>query len=641
MHLPPPPDWPHIVHPGNRIFIGSGAAAPVALIRSLLDFARHNNDLEILQGLTIGEMPWTEEIHTAHIRVNAVYLDPRLSDLVNRGIDDYTPAHYSELPGMFRDRVIGIDVALIMVSPPDQFGYCSLGPSVDLIPSAIESANCVVAQINDRMPRTNGLSFVHLSRLSHVLEHSAELPEFPAEQRSSELSRIGIHVAQLINDGDTLQIGLGQAARNLVAALEQHRHLGIHSELMGDGLMELIRKGVVDNSRKSLLPGKSVVATAMGSQELYRFIDGNPHVEFRPCEFVNDPITIARNDRMVSVNSALQVDLTGQVAIDSVRGLFRSGIASQADFMRGASLSKNGRPIIALPSTTTDQEGKTVSRIVAEMSAGAGIGNSRADIHHVVTEYGIATLRGRTIQERVAELIQVAHPDFREDLLRAARDHHLVPSYFQITPPAQSGRELVGTRRIRLKDDRQYLIRPLTPADDRRLQEFFYSHTEETINRRYGFTVTRMSRERAFELVGVDQNHDLALAIIELMGPRQVIHAVGRYYLDRDGRGAEMAFVVSEKKRRVGMARSLLDRMLEVAQDRGLELLWAQVDRDNQAMITLFRKYPCRELPGEDLNSIRIEIPLREGPEENGDNQAGRNAFLNLGRLKNKPKKTP
>lgn len=608
--IPPPPKWRKCLRPGMRIHLASGAGCPYALVEDLLQHVEEIEDLELVQGLTLPPAPWLDRKAYPDIKTNAFYLDARLAELVNQGDADYSPVHYSDIPTLYRDGTIRIDAALIMVSPPDAYGYCSLGPSVEWTPAAVETAKVVVAQINPEVPRTGGLSHIHVSRIHYAIEHTAPLPEIPPSGEDPVFSQIGEYAAQLVRNGDTLQFGIGPVGDGLAAALRQHRQLGIHSEIIGNGIMELFKAGVIDNSRKSLLPGKVVASNALGTRNLYSFLDTNPHFDFRPTDFTNNPISIARNKNMVSVNGALLMDLTGQTVVDSVKGLFRSGVGSMVDFVRGAAMSPGGRPIIALSSTGVDEQGQTFSRIVADLPMGAGVGCNRSDIHFVVTEYGIASLRGRTVQERVQELIQIAHPDFREGLLKEARTHHLLPSYFQLPPPYKDAAHGIKARKITLRDDREYILRPLSGADDRRLQEFFYSHTEETIVRRYGFTVTRMSRERAFELVGIDQNQDLALAIVELQGPRQVIHAVGRYYLDPDGKGGEMAFVVSESKRRLGMARTLLQRMLEIAHERGLSHLWAQVDRDNAPMLGLFRDMGAEEKEGDDMHTIRVDIVL-------------------------------
>lgn len=608
--LPPPPDWRKCLRPGMRLHLSSGAGCPHRLMEDLLPHVGEIEDLELMQGLTLPPAPWLDRKKYPGLKTNAFYLDAGLSKLVNAGDADYSPVHYSDIPSLYRDGTIRIDVALIMVSPPDDYGYCSLGPSVEWTPAAVDSARLVVAQVNPAMPRTGGLSHIHVSRIHYAMEIGAPLPELQPGAVDPVYAQIGEYAAQLIRNGDTLQFGVGPVGDGLAASLRQHRHLGIHSEVIGNGVMDLFREGVIDNSRKTLLPGKVVASHALGTLELYSFLDTNPHFDFRPTDFTNNPISIARNGNMVSVNGALLMDLTGQTVADSVKGFFRSGVGSMVDFVRGAGMSPHGRPIIALASTGVDEEGQRFSRIVSDLPMGAGVGCHRSDVHYVVTEYGIASLRGRTVQERVQELIQIAHPDFREELLKGARQHHLLPPYFQLPPPYKEAAYGIKIRKLTLRDERDYILRPLGAADDRRLQEFFYSHTEETIVRRYGFTITRMSRERAFELVGVDQNRDLALAIVELQGPRQVIHAVGRYYLDPDGRGAEMAFVVSESKRRLGMARTLLERMLEIAHKRGLGHLWAQVDRDNTPMMALFREFDAVEKEGEDLHTIRVDIPV-------------------------------
>ncbi|MCC5835814.1 MAG: GNAT family N-acetyltransferase [Opitutales bacterium] len=626
------PDWARLLKPGHRIFLGSGAAVPIRLVESMLKVVPDVSDLEMVQGLSLGPAPWTEAKYHSHLKVNAFYLDSQLSSLVNAGVDEYTPIHYSEIPALFEQQVLGIDVALIMISPPDAHGYCSLGTTVEWIPAAIKAAHLTIAQINPNVPRSNGLSFIHSSEIDYAIEAESPLPTLKALELDPVYTRIGEFAAQLINDGDTLQLGVGPVGQGLAASLQNHRHLGIHSEVIGDGVMRLFEQGVVDNSKKELLPGKIVAAQALGSEDFYRFLDGNPHVDFRPTEFVNNPATIARNRRMVSVNGALMVDLTGQVVVDSLPGDFRQGVGSIVDFVRGAGMSPGGRPIIALPSTGSDKNGKTFSRIVTQLPAGAGVGCNRADVYYIVTEHGIATLRGRTIQERVKELIQVADPNFREALLKEAREQNLVPGYFSLPPAQPESTAGVAARKIRLRDNRDYILRPLNPADDRRLQEFFYSHTEETIVRRYGFTVTRMSRERAFELVCVDQSKDLALGIFELQGPRQVIRAVGRYYLDADGKAGEMAFVVGENRRRVGMARTLVEAMIQVAQSRGLAKLWAQVDRDNLPMLKLFRSLEAEEETGDDYHTVHVTIPIQSPKDDQEGGGSGLRSFLNLRR---------
>lgn len=633
MKRPPEPEWRKILRPGSHLYLGSGAACPLALMEGMLSEEKYFSDLELMHGRILGPTPWTAERYRDNLRVNAFFPSRAGTESEDVAHDDYTPAHTSDIPALFDEEIIRANTVLIMVSPPDDYGYCSLGPSVDLTLSAMRAAQTIVAQINPRCPRTS--AFIHLSRIDYAIEAETELAELPTPEVTPEYVKIGGYCAQLINDGDTLQLGTGPEAVATARALCDHRQLGIHSEIFGDPLMALFRLGVVDNSRKTLLPGRAIASTALGSAELYAFLDANPHIDLRPAEFTSNPITIARNENMVAIGGAICVDLSGQVVVDSLHGRTRRGLGSQVDFARGAGMSRGGRAIVAMPSTGTDAKGRRFSRIVAELPAGSGVGLNRADTYHIVTEQGVASPRGRTVQERVLELIQVAHPDFRAELLETARAQHLVPVYVQLPPPHEEASESIQIRKIRLRDDRDYILRPLNPSDDRRLQEFFYSHTEETIIRRYGFTVTRMSRERAFELVGVDQNRDLALAIIELHGPRQIIHAVGRYYLDRKGKSAEMAFVVGEQKRRLGMSRRLLERMIEIAAARGLECLWAQVDRANTPMLALFRTFEIREKPGEEAGSIRVELPLKANFKKDKESTANR-SFLGFTGLKKK-----
>jgi acyl-CoA hydrolase/ribosomal protein S18 acetylase RimI-like enzyme len=603
-------DWPQLILPGNRVFFGSNAACPQALIRSMLSQASELHDIEIVHILTHGGTPWADPQYSDRFTINSFFQGPGVREAVNEGRADYTPCFLSEIPRLFLDNVVPIDVALVQVSPPDEFGYCSLGVGVDVASAACRAAVRVVAQINPRMPRTFGQSFIHRDRITAFLEADEPIPEVAATMLEPEMVQIGRHVAQLVEDGSTLQMGIGKIPDAVLQALSGHRHLGIHTEMFSDGLLAAIESGVVDNSRKTLHPGKIVASFCIGTRRLYDWVHQNPHVEFHPTEYVNSPLVIAQNDRMMAINSALEVDLSGQVAADSVGFRFYSGIGGQVDFIRGASMSRGGKPIIALPSTAKAGE---ISRIVLHLSEGSGVVTSRGDVHYVVTEFGIATLRGRSIRERALELIQIAHPKFRDALLKGAWERKWVPSYQQAWPKRIEEMEGVETQRVTLKDGERYLVAPLQPSDQRRLQEFFYSHTLETIQRRYGYSVNRMSRERAYELVNIDQSKDLALAVFETQGPREIIHAVGRYYLDESGKSAEAAFVVRESKRRCGMASHLLEAMLKIAKQRGLDYLWGRVRKDNLPMLAVFKRYGGRVWRSETMSfDVEVRVPLSE-----------------------------
>ncbi len=595
-----------MIRPGSRVFVGSNAACPHGLIRSMLSQHQKLLDIELVHILTLGPTPWVDPKYVSTFRVNSFFLGPGVREAVNSGLGDYTPASLSDIPALFDDKVLPLDVALIQVSPPDADGYCSLGLSVDVIPAACRSARLIIAQVNPSMPTTCGKTRIHRDTIDYFAEIDEQPTELAQLPPDSVTERIGLHVANLVEDCSTLQFGIGRIPNAICKNLAGHKHLGVHTEMFSDGVMDLMRAGVIDNSCKTINPGKIVAAFSMGSAALYRSLNHNKEVEFHPTEYTNHPVTIATHKHMVSINSALQVDITGQVASDTLGARFYSGIGGNIDFMRGAALSDGGMAVVALPSTAKNG---TISRIVPQLYDAAGVVATRADVHFVVTEFGIATLRGRSVRERVLELITVTHPSFREDLLREARRRNLIPETQNVPLNTDDAIGGVAFRRITLNNE-PFVLRPLMPSDERRIQEFFYSHDEDTIKSRYGHVVTRMSRERARQLVGVDQTRDLALGIFEVKGPRQLMHAIGRYYLDDDQQSAEMAFVVREEMRRHGMGSQLLLRMLDVARQRGLRSLWAIVARANVGMIKLFVKQGGKKASSDDPAYAKFEFPL-------------------------------
>jgi len=603
-----PYDWGKLIRPGSRVFVGSGAGCPHALMRSLIAASSSLKDIELVHVHTAGPAPWLERTMADTFVVNTFVHNPAIAGAVREGRADYTPCFLSEIPGLFLDGILPLDAALVQVTPPDAHGFCSLGVSVDVVSAACRAARVVIAQLNPRMPRTHGQSFIHIDRIDVFLPFDEPLVAVPSTDSAPEFATIGRYVAQLIEDGSTLRLGIGALPDAVLAALAGHKDLGVHSEMLGDGYLPLLRSGAINNSRKSLHPGKTITSFCLGTQELYDHVHDNPHVEFHPTEYVNNPLVIARNDRMVSVTCALEIDLSGQVVADPLGHGFHSGLGGQVDFIRGATMSRGGLPIIALPSTTPDGAG---SRIVPHLREGAGVVTSRGDVHYIVTEYGVATLRGRSLRERALELIQIAHPRFRDELLREAVASGLVPTYQRTSPRPVGDLGDLESQRLTLADGR-YLLRPLHPSDIRRLQEFFYSHTLETIQMRYGYAITRMPRERAYDLVNVDQSRDPALAIFETQGPREIIHAVGRFYLDPDGTSAEVAFVVRETKRRCGMASALMDALLAVARKRGLTSIWGRVRKDNLPMLALFRRYGAasKRAEGEEAGDLDMRIDL-------------------------------
>ncbi len=403
---------------GDRVFLTGNCSVPQKVLAALVERApRELENVEIVQVLTVGEADYVKPEMEGHIRVNTLFVSHNIRQAVNEGRADFTPCFLSEIPRLFRSGILALDVALIHVSPPDEHGFCSYGVEVGVTKTAAETAKLVIAEVNEQMPRTLGDSFIHVSKIDIAVPVDYPLPEFRQSASSEVQERIGKLIADMIPDGATLQTGIGGIPDAVLRYLTDKKDLGIHTELFSDGVIDLVEMGVINNERKSIHRGKIIAGFLLGTQRLYDFVHNNPIVELHPTEYVNDPFLIAQNDRMVAINSALEVDLTGQVCADSIGPRLYSGVGGQVDFIRGAARSKGGLPIIAMPSTAA---GGKISRIVPLLKHGAGVVTTRNDVHYVVTEYGVADLYGRTIRERARALIDIAHPDFREELERQA-----------------------------------------------------------------------------------------------------------------------------------------------------------------------------------------------------------------------------
>ncbi|HEY4683479.1 MAG TPA: acetyl-CoA hydrolase/transferase C-terminal domain-containing protein [Candidatus Acidoferrales bacterium] len=399
---------------GDRVYIHPGCAEPEVLVEALYQRAPELREVELVHLLTLGNADYVRPEMEGHFRHNAMFIGGNVRDAVNAGRADYMPIFLGEIEGLFLSGEMPLDVALITVTPPDEHGYCSLGVGVDTTMTAVKVAKHIVAEVNDQMPRTLGDTFVHVSKLDFIVESSRPLCELP-EHHVTDLHRmIGRNIADLIEDGSTLQMGIGGIPDAVLLYLEGKKDLGVHSEMFSDGLIELIERGVVNGERKSIHPRKVIAGFCLGTRRLFDFIHNNPIFEFHPTSYTNDPFRIAQNDQMIAINAALQVDLTGQVVADSIGSYFYSGFGGQVDFIRGAARSKSGKPIIALPATAKDD---SISRIVPMLDPGAGVVTSRADVHYVVTEYGVAYLHGKNIRQRAEALINIAHPKFRNELL--------------------------------------------------------------------------------------------------------------------------------------------------------------------------------------------------------------------------------
>lgn len=413
-----PEDAVRLIQPRKRILIGSGAGEPVRLVEAMVADGDHLEGNEIVHLMTLGSAPYVQPGLQHRFRHTAFFIGANVRPAVQEGRADFMPVFLSEIPQLISSGRVRIDVALVQVTPPDRHGFVSLGVSVDIVRAAVDTADLVLAEVNPNMPRTLGDSFLHVDRIASLVPVEGPLLELAPEPLDEVFCEIGRNVASLIPDGATLQMGIGKIPDATLHFLMDRGDLGIHTEMLSDGVMHLAEAGVINGRRKTLLPGKIVTSFIMGTRKLYEWAHDNPAVEMRPSAFTNDIFQIARNDQMIAINSALAVDLTGQVAADTVRGKFFSGIGGQVDFIRGAARSRGGKPVIALPSTA---KGGTVSRIQPVFEEGAGVVTSRGDIHYVATEYGIADLWGKNIGQRAHALIGIAHPDFRGELLASAK----------------------------------------------------------------------------------------------------------------------------------------------------------------------------------------------------------------------------
>jgi len=412
-----------VVKSGDRVYISGNAATPYLLLEALAGKKDDLTDVELTHVLLLGDDPLAKPEMEGHFRHNSLFVGPADREAVNAGRADYIPIFLYEIPKLFYSEEMTIDVAFIHTSPPDEHGFMSFGVECLASKAAAENAKMIVALVNDRMPRTLGDSFIHVSRVSKVVEISQELPELPRKEATKLEKKIAGYIADLVEDGATLQLGIGGIPDAVLRELGNKKNLGIHTEMIADGVMELIEAGVITGVRKTLHPGKVVAAFVLGTAKLYDFVDNNPILELHPVNHTNEPFIIAQNEKMTAVNSAIEVDITGQVCADSIGTRIYSGFGGQVDFIRGAARSVGGKPIIALPSTA---RGDTISRIVPHLKLGSGVVTTRADVHYVVTEYGVAYLHGKNLRERAEALIEIAHPNFREDLLKAAWERRIM-----------------------------------------------------------------------------------------------------------------------------------------------------------------------------------------------------------------------
>jgi len=598
---------------GDRIYLGSICSEPRTIIRAIADSPL--SDISMIQFLNGREAAALAKTAPQKFTLKT-FFRPRRTDQSERQSDaDYVPLFHSQIPDFFRRRRIPIDVAIVQVSPPDRFGHFSLGIAVDISLAAVESARMVIAQVNPLMPWTLGDTFIAGDRINYLVEAEedlAEVPEEPLGTREKEISR---HCGELIEDGSVLQFGFAGFPRGLMDSLREHRKLGIHTEIFSDPIVDLIESGVIDNSTKKIYRGKSLATCCIGTRRAYDYVNNNTLVEFYPSDVCLNPTFIASNDKMIAINVALQVDLRGQIRQGSPAWTAVESSGGDHDFMRGAGLSKGGRSIMCLRSTS-DRSGR--STIVPSFSGKpAVVMMNRGDANYVITEYGIAYLSGKSIRERAMALIEIAHPDHRENLLKEAREMgYVYPDQFYYR---MASHEL--TQRVRIdavfKGGLQAWIRPIKPSDESMIQDLFYNLSESSVYFRYFAPRKSMPHENLQRYVNVSEDEGLSLVVF--VGPRENrrIIAESRYMLEPDKEFADVAFMVDEEFHGRGIASFLIKYMIEIAKERGIKGFKADILNSNSPMVAVFDKLPYvqhRRFEGGEI-SLKFRFDeLKENP---------------------------
>ena len=580
------------INAGDRIFIGTACGEPQYLSKALIHYVESNPkallDAEVIHIWSLGVAPYTDAKFKRNFRQNAFFIGDYARETFNRGEGDYSPVFLSQVPRLIRRSMIPINVALIQTSPPDKHGYMSLGVSVDIVKAAVGKASLVIAQVNSHMPRVHGDTFLHIRDVNFIIPYDEPLLQYETTVPGDIAERIGKHVASIVEDGDTIQVGYGSTPNAIIAALANKRDLGVHTELFTEGIAELMSKGVVTNSKKRLDHDKTVAAFCMGNKETYAFIDDNPAIEFRTIDYTNNPAVIAGLGNITAINSALEIDLTGQATAESIGKNFYSGIGGQADFMRGAVLTPNGKSILVLQSTAQDG---TVSRIVPFLKEGAGVTLTRGDIHYVVTEFGIAYLHGKNIRERAMALIAIANPKFQPWLIEEAKKLSLIfkdqafiggkggeyPEELEIPKITRSGLKI--------------LLRPVKISDEPLLKDFYYSLSDSTVYKRFMSARKDMPHEKLQQFfVVIDYTKEMVILAVLRQKEREIIAGVGQYRGRAESHTAEVAVMVDDEYQNKGIGTELLTHLTYIARKQGLLGFSAEVLKENRAMMHLFEK---------------------------------------------------
>jgi len=581
-----------LIKPGRRVFIGSSCGEPQHLVRILSESSENFTDIEIVRLLTLETTPLTliaNKTKTHSLNIRSFYLGSAKARGLARNIRFITPINLSAIPRLFKSRLLPIHVALIQVSPPDDFGWMSLGVSVDITQAAASSADLVIAQVNPKMPRVLGRSFIHVNDVDIFVEHEEEILTVGDLPDIEAANMIAGHIARLISDGSTIQMSLGVTPKATLMALSEKNDLGIHTQYLNDSIMHLFSKGVITNRKKGYNEGKIVASSAIGTRNLYDFMHDNPAIEFHPSDYVNDPGVIARHKRMVALNVAMTMDLTGQIAADALPYNHFSGVTGMLDFIRGAAQAEGGKSIIMIPSASAD--GKK-SRIVPFLTDTA-IVVPRGDAQYVVSEYGAVNLFGKSIQERATAMISIAHPKFREELFHNAKRLGLLGEERTLKESIQ------GVYPIKLEetiiiDNEPVTVRPAKPVDERRIQEHFYNLDKKDIASRFFHEKTRFVQEEMEGVSQIDYIKDLTvIALVGEFGFGKVV-AVGEYLIDPAKNMAEVAFSVIKEYQGKRLGKILLKKLSEAARENGILGLFAYTSPGNHGMIKLFQTLPYK-----------------------------------------------
>ncbi len=570
------------IRSGSRVFLGSGCAEPQHLLNTLVELSGQLQDVEIVHMLTVGTARHVARRFDRNFRHNSFFVGPGVRDAVAEGWADYTPIFLSQIPPLIKKGRMHLDVALVQVSPPDKHGFCSFGVSVEAHHAAVEVAEYVVAQVNPQMPRTLGDSFVHIDKFDAIVEFEEPILEVFPPEADETAEQIAKQISRLVEDGSTLQMGIGVIPNAVLRYLMDKKDLGIHTEMFSDGLIDLIEAGVVTNARKTFHPGKVLAAFCIGTRRLYDYIDSNPMFEFHPTDYNSSPINIARNYKMVAINTALEVDITGQVCADSIGHRIYSGIGGQADFIRGAALAQDGKPIIALPSTARNG---TISRITAELQPGAGVVTTRGDVHYVATEFGVAYLHGKTLRERALALISIAHPKFRDQLMAKAKEFNYVYKTYAVPENLGYPVEIEHEHQV---DGMTVLIRPVKASDERLLQEYLYDLSERSIYLRFFQRLKAFHYELAHEMVNVDYRERMGIIATIGTADAERIIAAAHWILDVNKNMAEAAFSVADEYQHHGLGHYLGHLLVRLAKERGIRGFTAETLSENIPMRRIF-----------------------------------------------------